>query len=234
MDKSPDFLHLSQIQLFQGLSNDELGEVIRNSRLRQVVSGEYYFYQGDPATAVFVLREGRIKLTQVGQDGQQILLRVLTPWALFAIIGITGNRAYPVSSLAAEDGSAFVWRSKDMIRLIQNYPRLAMNAMQLLSDYVQEFQDRLREIATERVERRLARSLVRLANQSGKKNEEGVVVDLHLSRQDLAEMVGTTLYTVSRIMSAWEDAGIITSGRERVVIRNAHRLILIAEDIPSL
>jgi CRP-like cAMP-binding protein len=97
---------------------------------------------------------------------------------------------------------------------------------------VRDFQDRVRELSTERVERRIARALIRLVRQAGKKVQEGVLIDLPLSRQDLAEMSGTTLFTVSRTLSQWESKGLIQSGRERVVVRNPHGLVSIAEDLP--
>jgi CRP-like cAMP-binding protein len=110
-------------------------------------------------------------------------------------------------------------------------PKLALNAVRMMADHVLEFQERFSQLATERVERRLARSILRLASQAGRKIEDGVLIDLPLSRQDLAEMNGTTLYTVSRIMSQWEEQGLVRLGRERVVIRFPHGLVRIAEDL---
>jgi CRP-like cAMP-binding protein len=83
------------------------------------------------------------------------------------------------------------------------------------------------------VERRIASALIRLTRQTGKRTERGVLLDLPLSRQDLAEMTGTTLYSVSRTLSGWEQQGLIESGRERIVILSPHGLVTIAEDLPS-
>jgi CRP/FNR family transcriptional regulator, nitrogen oxide reductase regulator len=105
--------------------------------------------------------------------------------------------------------------------------------MQVLAGHVREFQNRYRELATERVERRLARTVLRLASQVGRKTDEGVLLDLPLTRQDLAEMSGTTLFTVSRILSQWEDQELVRAGRERLVIRFPHGLVSIAEDLKS-
>jgi CRP-like cAMP-binding protein len=102
-----------------------------------------------------------------------------------------------------------------------------------LSVRLQELQDRLREMSTERVERRIARALLRLVSKLGRKAETGVLIDLPLSRQDLANMTGTTLYTVSRILSRWDEEGIIESGRDKVVIKHPPRLVAIAEDLPQ-
>ena len=121
-----------------------------------------------------------------------------------------------------------------MMGFVLQLPKMALNAIQMMSDHVQEFQERFRQLATERVERRLARTILRLASQSGRKIEEGVLIDFPLSRQDLAEMCGTTLYTVSRTLSEWQVKGLVVSGRERVVVRFPHGLVRIAEDLPAL
>ena len=103
--------------------------------------------------------------------------------------------------------------------------------MKLMTGYIQEMQERYRELVTEKVEQRIARVLLRLAGQSGKRVEAGVLIELPFSRQDLAEMAGTTLYTVSRILSAWEKQGLITSGRERVTLTNPHAVMRLAEGL---
>lgn len=231
MINQSDIEALGSLPLFEGLTQSELDTVIKTAVIRRLSQDEFFFFQGDPAESIYVLREGRVKLTQLAPDGQQILLRVLGPWRIFAIVGMVPDRTYPVTAQATEPAEAYVWRGSEMMALVEKIPRLSINAMKLMSEYVQEFQDRLREIATERVERRLARALIRLAAQTGQKKEEGVIINLQLTRQDLAEMVGTTLYTVSRILSQWENNGLILSGRERVVIRNPHGLVKIAEDV---
>lgn len=187
--------------------------------------------QGDPADAVYQIESGRVRLSQVTTEGQQILLRVIGPGTVFGAIALAGVDAYPVTAEAAEGCTVLVWPRTALLGLIEQMPKLAINAIQLMAGHVQEFQDRFREMATQRVERRLARTLLRLASQTGRKTEEGVLIDLALTRQDLAEMTGTTLYTVSRILSQWESQGLVRSGRERVVIRHPHGLVKIAEDL---
>jgi CRP/FNR family transcriptional regulator, nitrogen oxide reductase regulator len=235
MDQTPkqELEQLAEVSLFKDLSLAELQSVRAAARLRSIGADEFFFLQGDQADSLFVLYKGRVKLTQINPDGQQILLRIITPWTLFAAISLVGkNSLYPVSAQSAEESSALVWPRDEINKMLEKMPRLALNAMQALAGFVVEFQDRYRELATERVERRLARALLRLAAQTGRKTSEGVLIDLPLSRQDLAEMTGTTLYTVSRILSQWESKQLIVSGRERVVVCNPHGLVKIAEDLP--
>lgn len=104
-----------------------------------------------------------------------------------------------------------------------------MNALQTVGSRLQEAHTRVIEMSTEEVERRVAHALLRLAKQAGRKVEEGVEIDFPISRQDVAEMTGTTLHTVSRILSAWDQQGLTASGRQRIVLRQPHKLLGLAE-----
>ncbi len=224
---------LQQVSLFRDISLAELGNIAELSRLRQVKREGFFFHQGDPGTVLYVLTQGQVKLTQLTPEGSQVLLRFITPGEMFGGIAALGDTSYPVSAQAAKDCAALAWDGDTLNKLMESYPRLALNALRHLAQRVQELQQRNLELATERVERRVAHALLRLARASGRKVEGGVLIDLPLSRQDVAEMTGTTLYTVSRILSGWQEQGIIEAGREKVLIRYPHGLVTIAEDLPQ-
>lgn len=230
MPATPELL--AQVSLFQGMPPRALADILAASVEKAYREESFIFYQDDPAERVYVLLSGRVKLTQLSNDGQQVIMRVITPGLMFAAIGIVEGAIYPVSAQAAADSVALHWTQERMLELIERYPALALRALRVMSTQVREFQDRYRELATERVERRLARAVLRLATQTGRKTEDGVLLDLTLSRQDLAEMSGTTLFTVSRILSQWESKGLVQTGRERILIRFPHGLVSIAEDLP--
>lgn len=232
MSAEQDLRALKTLDLFAGLPDLAVQEVYTSARIEKRSEGEYFFFQGDPASAVYVLASGRVKLLQLTTDGQQVILRMAVAWTPIGLVGTVSNATYPVTAEAVEDCRALCWSHDALQHLMTKYPRIAQNAMQAMAFHVQEFQDRFREMATERVERRLARALLRLASQLGKKTEEGVEIAMPVSRQELAEMSGTTLFTVSRILSEWERQGLIRTGRERVVIVHPHGLVRIAEDLP--
>jgi CRP-like cAMP-binding protein len=217
---------------FHGLGEAELQTVLQAAQRRRVARDAFFFLQGDAATVFYVLLEGRVKLTQLTPEGHQVLVRFIGPGDGFGIVAALNGAEYPLSAQAMEDCLALAWESETIVGLMERYPRIALNALRLLAGRFKELQDRYRELATERVEQRVARALLRLARQTGRKVEGGVLIDLPLSRQDLAEMTGTTLYTVSRILSRWEQQGLVEAGRERVLIRNPHGLVVIAEDLP--
>lgn len=230
---SEDIQHLVELPLFRGLTPANIRAVMDAGRIRKVAAGSFFFQQEDPAAHAYLLARGQVKLGQITPDGQQVILNVIGPWTVFGLVAITPNARYPASAQAATDAQAFSWDRAALERLIALYPQMAVNAMGIMAVRVNEFQGQIRTLATERVERRLARVLLRLAREVGRKVEEGVLIDLNVSRQDLAEMSGTTLYTVSRTLSQWERQGLIDAGRERVIIRYPHGLVLIAEDLPA-
>ncbi len=224
---------LPQSPLLRNLSAAQVRAVLQAARSRKVVRDSFLFQQGDPATTLYLLLTGRMRILQVTPDGQQVLLRVVTPGELCGSVGLLENTVYPTSARAVEECTALGWDIATMARLMERFPPLALNALRLLANLLQNQQDSYRELATERVERRVARALLRLTRQTGRRVERGVLIDFPLSREDLAEMTGATLFTVSRILSGWERQGVIESGRQRILIRRPHSLVAIAEDLPS-
>lgn len=207
-------------------------DLAAEARLKRVRDGGYFFHEGEPATVLYVLTEGRVKFTQVTPEGHGVLLRVVGPGETFGAVAALGDAIHPATAQADGDCAALGWTGDAISGLMERYPRLALNALRFLAGRLLEFQDRYRELATQRVERRIAHALLRLMRQIGKRTGAGVLIDLPLSRQEIAEMTGTTLFTVSRSMSAWEARGIVESGRERVLIRRPKELEAIAEDLP--
>jgi CRP-like cAMP-binding protein len=222
---------LYKVPLFEGVSQDDLRRLVQAAHNKNLAAGEFYYLQDDPAERMYLLLQGRVKLSQVGLDGQQALIRVITSVSLFALVAMTTASSYPVTAQAAEDSQAIYWTRRELMDFVVRVPQLALNAMRIMAEQLQEIQERFRQATTEPVDRRLAHTLMRLAAQSGKKVEQGILIDLALTRQDLAEMSGTTLYTASRMLSQWEDQELVIAGRKRVVIRNPHGLARIVEDV---
>ncbi|MEW6502813.1 MAG: Crp/Fnr family transcriptional regulator [Chloroflexota bacterium] len=221
---------VEEITLFKNISPGDIHLILQSAHQKRMDAEEFFFLQDDPAEAFYILTSGKVRLTQYTADGQQLLLRIIVPVTPFGAVALADHERYPVSAQAMESCTAVVWSKSAIQQLLIRFPQLAMNAVKILAEHVQEFQQRFTEIATQRVERRLARMILRLAHQTGVKTPRGVEVNLPLSRQDLAEMVGTTLYTVSRILSQWESQGLIHAGREKMIILYPHGLVKIAEE----
>ncbi len=223
--------NLKKISLFADLPESLQARLAETCLERSAEEGEFFFFEGDEARHMYILKEGQVKLLQNTQDGQQVAMRIVLPGQMFAGIAMLNpTGGYQVTAQAMKDSSAYLWDGSLLRELADTYPQLAMSVMQVMRAYVQEMQARYREMATERVDRRVARSLLRMTQISGAPGEDGSI-QLALSRQDLAEMSGTTLYTVSRILSEWERHGILKTGREKVFILHPHNLVQIAEEL---
>ena len=222
--------NLRRVSVFQSATHEDLDLIAQHAIERSIEEGEFFFFQGDPAAYLYVLTSGRAKLMQNNPAGQQVNLRTINAWQMFGALGAVREAAtYPASAQALEHSTALAVKSDYLHELMETRPYLSFDLMKLMTGYIQEMQERYRELATEKVERRIARVLLRLASQMGIKNEGGI--ELFFTRQDLAEMSGTTLYTVSRTLSDWERQGLVEAGRERVLIRNPHGVVSIAEEL---
>lgn len=233
MQYSSEVEYLKEIDLFEELARKQLNHILQDAETRQFPQHGFLFFQEDPADTFYVLTKGCIKLYQITPSGIPVVLHYLKPGDAFGIIAVLRNIDYPVTAEVVEDCEVLAWGSDIMKRWIMAEPVIAMNAIRILSGHVMEFQNRIREFATEKVERRVARAVLRLAQQTGKKVKNGVQITLTITRQDIAEMAGTTLYTVSRIMSNWENQKILDWSKEHIRIVEPHELVKIAEDFPS-
>jgi CRP-like cAMP-binding protein len=219
---------LEKIPLFKGVTPGDLDRLVGAAHQKHVRAGEFFFMQNDPAERMFVLLKGRVRLSQAGVDGQQVLIRVITPVTLFALVAITSTASYLVTAQAGEDSQAIYWTRPELALFSKVIPQLALNATGIMAERLNEIQERFREVTTERVEERLAHTLIRLAGQSGRSVAEGILIDMKITRQDLAEMSGTTLFTTSRVLNAWQAQGHLQIGRQKIIIRDPYSLARIA------
>ncbi len=222
---------LAKAELFVGLDDATLAAAAQAASTVRLDRGETLFDQGEPARACYVVLDGRIKLSQVTPEGNQVVVHFVGPGEMLAVAAVFAGMGYPGSATAVQDGTLLAWDKPAATSLMERHPKIALNALEVVGKRFQALQSRYSELATERVERRIARAVLRLARQAGRKVDEGVLIDFPISRQDIAEMTGATLHTVSRTMSGWEGQGLIESGRQRIVIRQPHGLVKIAEDL---
>ena len=225
---------LAGVPLFKGLTSAELAEVAAHARRVRASANRSFFREGERARLFYVLRQGRVKFTQISAEGHEVILRVIAPGEPFGgVAAFADNAVYPVTARALDPSEADAWDGARITALMERFSVVAINAARMIADRLHELQRQHRELMTERVERRIARAVLRLAQSAGRRVKGGVEIDFPLSRQDLAQMTGTTLFTVSRTLSAWEHAGLIEAGRRRVTVLAPHRLMRIAEDLPA-
>jgi CRP-like cAMP-binding protein len=172
-----ELYRLEAVPIFKDLDDHQRLTALQAGRQRDVEAGTFLYMQGDEASAFYLLVDGSVKLAQVTLEGQEIILRYAAPGEVFGLIALLTEQTYPVSAFAVNNSQVWVWQRSDMQALISQLPVIAINALQILSGRVREFQDRIRELSTERVERRIARALhtkparkFRIVCASAKKN----------------------------------------------------------------
>lgn len=220
---------VANLPLFAGLAPAALDEILREARSLRQAKDTSVFEQGGEPHSFFVLLHGHVRAVRTTPAGDQVVVRYVSPGEVFGVAVAIGLPVYPANAVAVVDSVVLAWPSSAWPRLVALHPALATNTLQTVGRRLQDANTRVVEMATEQVERRVAHALLRLAKQAGRRIEDGVEIDFPISRQDVAEMTGTTLHTVSRTLSAWEQQGLIESGRQRIVLRDPHRLFGIAE-----
>lgn len=223
---------LDAVDVFAGLDAVGRDRALDAARWIKLAAGNQVFRQDEDADAFYILTVGRLKMSQVTPDGQEIIIRYIGPKEIFGCVAVCGGMAYPATATAVLDSWALGWTRGTIAALAQNYPQIALNAMRTMGGRLRDTQTRLREMQTERVERRIAHTIARLVAQAGRRIDGGILIDFPVSRQDIAEMTGTTLHTVSRTLSAWQERGIVELGRQKLTVRDPHGLVMIAEDLP--
>ncbi|MBR0795012.1 Crp/Fnr family transcriptional regulator [Bradyrhizobium jicamae] len=225
---------VANLPMFAGLSPADQDELLHEARSIRYPKGTAVFDQGAEANRFYLLLHGHLRVEKTTPQGQQSVVRYVSGGELFGVAQAMNLTQYPATAVAAVDSIALAWPSSSWHRLIAKYPSLAASALQTVGSRLQDTQTRVMELSNEQVEQRVAHTLLRLAKQAGRKVDTGVEIDFPISRQDIAEMTGTTLHTVSRILSAWESEGIVEGGRKRIVLRDAHRLHDLAEGGESI
>lgn len=232
MPKTPklDRSLLAAVPLFCGLDSASCDHVIAAARMRRVARNAAAFEQGDPADAFFVLVEGRLKVVQTTPSGQQMIVHLVNPGEFFGCVALMGGKRYPGSAVAVEESTVLSWTLADAHHLIQRHPVIASNALAGFGDRLLKMNARLREIHTETADQRLAHALLHLIGHSGRRTRSGIAIEFPITRQEVAELAGTTLHTASRTISKWGREGIVRNARRKIVVTNVAGLMAIAEE----
>ena len=221
----------AKLAFFRGLSPGLLEHLAALSRPRSVLRGEAIFLEGDPSNTVHLLASGRVKLVHETEAGREVIIRLIRPGEIIGAAGIWGEPRYPASALAQEDSVVLCLPTAELSALFDRHPSLALAIIRVLSTRLRDAERRICDLQTAQVEQRIANTLLRQAQKTGLRTTRGIELGIRLTRQDLAELSGTTLSTASRTLSGWHQRGIVAAGRERVTILQPQTLATIAEGV---
>jgi CRP/FNR family transcriptional regulator, nitrogen oxide reductase regulator len=220
---------IKQASLFYDLSHSDCIEIAGLASVRRFMRGQVIFRAGDPVSCLVFLASGRAKVTQLSRAGADVLLTIVDRYNVVGGLGLEPGTTYSVTSQALEPCRVFTWDARLFDSLCMRFPALARNSLRILAEQKRILEERVLELGTEQAAARLARMLVRLLEQSGCSIHKPARIVL--LRAELAEMIGATIFTVSRLLCDWENLGILEPQRKAVVVQNPIRLIKFADAI---
>lgn len=215
---------LKKVALFSILNESELREVEPYLVPVTYKKKDVIFSEGEPPEWLYVVVEGKIKLTKLSQDGKEIILEIMSPLDFFGGLAVLRGFPYPANAVVMENSKFLRISRNNIMKIIDRFPNLMYCLAMLLGDRMKESHETLKNIALERVETRIAALLLKLADKTGKESGGGIVIEMKLTKQDIAEMVGTTVETSIRTMSKLKKMGIVTEKEGRITITNIDRL----------
>lgn len=218
---------LSEVDLFQRLTTEELHEVLSAAMpLRHLPTGHVLFRQGEPAEVCYALLSGSAHLTQQDIDGHEVVLSVLRASHIVGIAALIEEATYSTDAQIVQPAVVLAWPRSEMQRLMQRHAAILRNALRIAVTRYVELQQNYQLLAFQSVSRRLARALLTLAHDHPPQSDGSIPINI--TREHLAAMVVTTIFTTSRLLTEWERSGILTLQRGMVIIRNREALVSIA------
>jgi CRP-like cAMP-binding protein len=204
--------------LLNGLSEDQQRELLAAGSPRSLKPRDVLGAQGEPAESIALVQVGHLKLGQVNADGAETLLRFIGPGDCYGAIALSPGRRFPVSAVAIEPSRVLVWPRMAIVGLAERIPQIRLNLFEEVTRRMGSVLTAVQDLAAERAPVRIARALLRVAEHGGEHSAQGVRIVHPITRQEIADLTGTTLFTVSRLMSKWESDGLLRTGRGAVTI----------------
>ena len=220
---------IADLPPFSRLGRPEIREILDQAAPRRHEEGAAIFREGEEADRFHLLLDGHVRVLRTTASGEQVVLRHIPPGQLIGIAQAIGRTTYPATALAASECLTLGWPARLWPVFVSRYEGFASETWATLGRRLEELNDRVAELATKAAENRVAACVLRMANQSGRKVEGGgIEIAFPVTRANIADMTGTTLHTVSRLLSAWEKDGIVESRRRHIVVTAPHRLVLLS------
>lgn len=212
--------NIKNIELFKNLNPAELKELQPYLMSAAFRKKEEVFSEGDPPEWFYIVVKGKVKITKLSHEGKEIILEIISPEDIFGGVAVLKNFPYPANAVAMEDSEVIKISRKNLMRLVDRFPNLMYCIALQLGDRMKSSYDSLKNIALERVEARIAALLLKLANKVGEETPKGLLIDMRLTKQDVADMVGTTVETSIRTFSKFKKQGLLSDSDGKIVIKD--------------
>jgi len=216
--------YLRQISIFSELDGEFLEKIYKISRVRKYEKGRIIFMEGEPGEAFFYIKSGLVKISKLSRDGREHILHVLNEGHVFAEVTLFSNTEYPATAEVLEEAEIGIIKNEDLEKVIKENPDLSLQLIKYLNKRLVEAHMKIRNLALYDTYERTAQALVKLAEDYGRKSSKGVNLDISISRQELANLVGTTRETVIRALTAFKKEHLIGIEKNTITIFDLEKL----------
>ncbi len=218
---SSDQGELNHIPLLNILSSADRQRVLRDLTEQRYTKKDVIFREGDPTEYFHIVKEGTVKCVKSSPEGKECTLKMLMPGDLFCCDAAAFEGArHPGTAQPMGDVSILRMNKKSYFEMLRRNPEAAIEVIKHLGNRLNEAQEKAKVLALDRADQRLASLLVELATKNGVKDPQGITLPMRLTRQDMANMVGTTTETTIRIMSRFKRDRLVSGTATRLIIRD--------------
>jgi len=214
---------------FSSVSEATQKEISRLFAEEKYQRDDYIFFEGDTPEWLYIVKEGKVKLVKHSDSGKDVILQIFAPGDMFGEFALFDRKPYPTSAQAMEASTVLKLSRKEFLLFFGRHPFVATEMIMELGRQLQEAHASIKSLAVDRVEQRIANILLKLASKLGSPEKAGIVLNLSLTRQDLADMAGTTVETTIRVMSRFTKTKIIRPANGKILILDPQALQRISE-----
>ena len=215
---------IKKVSIFNALSDTDTKEISHYLVPETFAKKEFIFSEGDPSDWLFIVKKGKVKITKLSHEGKELILEVVSPNEIFGGIAVVRGFPYPANAVAMEDSEILKMSRKNFLSIMDRFPNLMYCMAMNIGDRIKDTHETLKNIALEKVESRIASLLIKLSDKAGEKVSEGFAINMKLTKQDIAEMVGTTVETSIRTMSKLTKAGLVAVKSGKIIIKDLAKL----------
>jgi CRP-like cAMP-binding protein len=230
LERDPDRMlpSVRSVPIFRGLSAEDQRKVAALASVRPYQRGDYLWRAGDPAESLTIIIRGRVKIVRESDAGD-VILEIFGEGEPVGAIAVYNYMPYPASAICLEPVTLLLLPRRDYFELLDRNPDFARAIIRELTKLVVGLTRKLEDMRGQRVEVRIAQLFLILAERMGKESKQGIEIAIQLSRQEVADLVGTTVESAIRVLSRWGHDKIMITGEKRFLIPSRERLVRIAQ-----
>ena len=221
MQTESEEAYLKQVPLFAGLADEDIRELMSVAKRRTFRSGEVIFHREDPGQVLYVIKEGKVKISLISPDGQEISLVVFGKGECFGEFASLDGLPRSADAIAMEKVECYTLQRSDFHKAIMKNPKIAIQVMEVLSKRLRSTDQMVEDLIFLDVYGRVAKKLLELADTHGTKVENGIRIDVRLTQQELASMVGSSRESVNKVMGYFTDKNFISTDKHKITL---HRI----------